>query len=417
MQHRRVVITGLGAITAIGNSAQETFRSALDRRSGVRLAPELAVGPTVPLVAGATFAASDVVLQRRSAPMDRATALAVAAAHQAMADSGLSTVAPERTAVYWGTAMGSPSTIEDAYERIFTTDSWRIKPTMVVTAMNNAAVAQIALEFGITGPSLTYSIACASSAVAIGEAMRAIKYGVVDRAVVGGSEALLTKGVVAAWSGLRTLATADPRDASRSCKPFAADRSGFVLGEGAAALVLEAAPMAEARGASVYAELAGYGVACDAMHIADPSSEGQVHAITSALRDANLLPAEVGYINAHGTATAIGDRTEAESICRVFGERAGRINVSSTKALHGHVMGATGAIELVITTLAVRSGRVPPAAHLDRLDPSIDLTFAPAPGFPSGGRRAAVSHSFAFGGTNAVLVVTHDEAPGASQPI
>lgn len=408
MQERRVVITGLGAITAIGNSPTETFAGALASRSGVRRAPEFALGPAVPLVASTAFAAAAVTLRRRTAPMDRATAMAVAAAQQAIGDAGPSLVPPERTAIYWGTAMGSPLTVEDAYQKIFATDSWRIKPTMVVTAMNNAAAAQISLEFGITGPSLTYSVACASSAVAVGEAMRAIRYGIVDRAVVGGSEALLTKGVLSAWSALRALATEDSRDASRSCKPFAAARSGFVLAEGAGALVLEAAPIAAARGARVYGELAGYGIACDAAHIADPTSEGQVRAISSALRDAHLEPADVGYINAHGTATIIGDRTEAESICRVFGERAGGIPVSSTKALHGHVMGATGAIELVITTLAVRSGSVPPAAHLDRLDPLIDLDFGLNPGFRRDGKRAAISNSFAFGGTNAVLVVTSD---------
>ena len=316
MQQRGVVITGLGAITAIGKSPADTFAAALAMRSGVRRAPEFAVGPAIPLVASTEFATSEVTLRRRTAPMDRATAMAVAAARQAMSDAGPCEVSLERTGIYWGTAMGSPSTVEDAYEGIFASGSWRIKPTMVVTAMNNAAAAQIALEFGITGPSLTYSIACASSTVAIGEAMRAIRSGMVDRAVVGGSEALLTKGVLAAWAALRALASEDARDASRSCKPFAADRSGFVLAEGAAVLVLEAAPIAAARGARVYGEIAGYGIACDAAHIADPACDGQVRALLSALHDAHLEPAEVGYINAHGTATVIGDHTEAESICR-----------------------------------------------------------------------------------------------------
>lgn len=402
---RRVAITGLGAITAIGDSATATFASALAASSGVRKAPEWAVGPGVPLAASATFNANGVKLRQRTAPMDRATALAVAAARQAIEDSvgGLGS-APERVAVYWGIGMGAPGTLEDAYQGVFEGRNWRIKPTMVVTAMNNAPVAQISLEFGITGPTLTYSVACASSAIAIGEALRAIRYGVVDCAVVGGSEAPLTRGMLSAWSALRALATPDPVDAARSCKPFSADRSGFVLGEGAGAMVIEAADRARARGARIYAELAGYGIASDAAHIAEPSAEGQVRAIRAALTDADIEPADVGYINAHGTATIVGDRVETASIRQGFGASADAIAVSSTKALHGHVMGATGAIEMIIATLALHHRCVPPTAHLDRRDPELDLDLVIGKPRHGVALRAVASNSFAFGGTNAVLV-------------
>lgn len=402
---RRVAITGLGAITAIGNSPEATFESALAARSGVRKAPEWAVAPVPPLAASAAFDPGWVKLRQRTAPMDRATAMAVAVARQAIEDSGggLPT-ALDRVGVYWGTGMGAAGTLEDAYQGVFENHSWRIKPTMVVTAMNNAAVAQISLEFGITGPTLTYSVACASSAVAIGEALRAIRYGIVDCAIVGGSEAPLTRGTLSAWSALRALAAADPADAARSCKPFATDRSGFVLGEGAGALVLEAADRAIARGARIYGELAGYGTTSDAAHIADPSTGGQARAIRAALADGDVDPADVGYINAHGTATITGDRVEAASIRQAFGDHADAIAVSSTKALHGHVMGATGAIEMIIATLALHRRCVPPTAHLDHPDPGLDLDFVADGPRRDLTLRAVASNSFAFGGTNAVLV-------------
>ena len=408
---RRVAITGLGAITAIGNSPAATFANALAARSGVRKAPEWAVSPVPPLAASAAFDPDGVKPRQRSAPMDRATAMALAVARQAIEDSaGALSAAPERVAVYWGSGMGAPGTLEDAYQGVFEGRSWRIKPTMVVTAMSNAPAAQISLEFGITGPTLTYSVACASSAIAVGEALRAIRYGIVDCAIVGGSEAPLTRGILSAWSALRALAAADPADAARSCKPFATGRSGFVLGEGAGALVLEASDRAHARGARIYAELAGYGIASDAAHIAEPSTDGQVRAIRAALTDADIDPADVGYINAHGTATIVGDRVETSSIRQAFGERADAIAVSSTKALHGHVMGATGAIEMIIATLSLHHRCVPPTAHLDRQDPDLDLDFVRDGSRQGIALRAVVSNSFAFGGTNAVLVAVDPAA-------
>jgi 3-oxoacyl-[acyl-carrier-protein] synthase II len=402
---RRVAITGLGAITAIGDSAAATFASALAARSGVRRAPELAVGAPVPLVAAASFDADRVALRQRTPPMDRATALAVAVARQALDDAGATSTAMQRTGVYWGTGMGAAHTIEDTYQRIFESGAWRVRPTTVVTAMNNAPAAQISLEFGIAGPTLTYSVACASSAVAVGEAMHAIRAGILDCAVAGGSEALLTRGVLCAWTALRTLATEDAEDAARSCKPFAADRSGFVLGEGAGALVLEDSAHALARGARIYAELAGYGAASDAAHISDPSISGQVRAIGAALEDAAIDPEDVGYVNAHGTATPIGDRIETASIRNALGAHAQRVPVSSTKAVHGHIMGATGAVELIIATLALHTGALPPTAHHSRPDPALDLDFVPNTARHGAPLRAALSNSFAFGGSNAVLAV------------
>lgn len=403
---RRVVVTGLGAISAIGRSAQEVFDAALAGRSGVRLAPDLAIAQSVPLVAAAPFESASVTLRTRSAPMDRNTALAVAAARQAAHDAGepATPSTATRTGVYWGTSAGGIESMEDGYRVIFGTGSWRVKPTMVVSAMSSAPAACISIDRAAGGPTITYSVACASSAIAIGEAALAIRAGRMDCAIVGGSDAMLTRPVLTAWSALRTLAATDADDPSTSCKPFAANRSGFVLGEGAAALQLENAERAEARGARIYAELAGYGIASDAANLADPSVDGQARAIAEALRDARVAPENVDYINAHGTATSVGDRAEMRSIKRVFGARSGAIPISSTKAIHGHLMGAAGALEFLIAVLALHRRAIPPTAHLTKSDPELDLDFV------SGGARLDVdlgvvlSHSFAFGGTNAVLV-------------
>jgi 3-oxoacyl-[acyl-carrier-protein] synthase II len=345
--------------------------------------------------------------------MDRATAMAMASARQAVADARAESIAASpRTGVYWGTGMGSAGTMEDAYREAFGAGNWRLKPTTVVTAMNNASAAQISLEFGVTGPNLTYSVACASSAIAIGEALRAIRHGFVDRAIVGGSDALLTKGSLAAWAALRALAHTDPEDAARSCKPFAEDRSGFVLGEGGCALFLERVDAAHRRGARIYAELAGYGLSADATHIADPSTEGQVRALRAALEDAGSEPDDVGYINAHGTATFAGDRVEVASIERIFSGASRQVAVSSTKAIHGHVMGATGAIEFMIAVMSLGDGRVPPTAHLRRRDPLFALDFVAGPARRIAGLSCVLSNSFAFGGTNAVLIARAHPAVG-----
>ena len=274
----RVAITGLGAITALGNSPADFFAALVAARSGVRPAPELATSAAVPMVAAAAFDA-DGVTSRIRGRLDRASAMGLAAARQAVADAGGALKAdPTRTGVYWGTGAGGVCTLEDNYRRIFGENNWRINPATVVTAMNNAAAAHIALEFGVTGPTMTYTVACASAALALGEAMRAIRSGVIDCAIVGGGDAVLTRGTLAAWIAMRTLAREDERAPSRSCKPFALDRSGFALGEGAGALVLEEAGCARRRGARAYAEFAGYAATNDASHVSDPSPEAN-HAL------------------------------------------------------------------------------------------------------------------------------------------
>jgi 3-oxoacyl-[acyl-carrier-protein] synthase II len=270
--------------------------------------------------------------------------------------------------------------------------------------MSNAAAAQISIEHGLQGPSVTYSTACSSSAIAVGEALRAIRHGYADAAIAGGVESFLTFGAIRAWEALRTLALEDPDDPANSCRPFSADRTGLVLGEGAGMLVLEELDHAVRRGARIHAEVIGYGAGSDAAHIAKPDMAGQVRTMQLALDDAGIGPQDIDYINAHGTATVAGDVVETAAIKQVFGAHAARIPISSTKAVHGHLMGAAGAVEFVTVILAIIRGAIPPTAHLRVLDPKCDLDYVPNTGRRGATVRAAMSNSFAFGGSNAVLI-------------
>ena len=338
--------------------------------------------------------------------LDRVSQFALLASAEALDSAGgaLEGLDLDQASVYVGTGMGGAETTDEGYRTLYADKSDRIKPFSVLLAMTNAPAAWIALEHGITGPNLTYSTACSSSAVAIGEAFRRIARGEAQVAIAGGAEAPLTYGTLRAWEALRTLAGADPADAAASCKPFARDRSGLVLGEGAAMLVLESRERALARGATIVAEIAGYGLCTDAGHITRPSVEGQARAMRLALADARLSPADIGYINAHGTATEANDPVESAAIRAVFGARAADVPVSSTKSMHGHLLGAAGALELVAALGALRESVLPPTMHLEHADPECDLDYVPGKARAVKGLEAVMSSSFAFGGTNAVLV-------------
>lgn len=400
----RVVVTGVGLVTPIGQSASSFLASLLGARSGIRRVPDT-VGAGDQLVAGLVdFDPAAWWRPHQAAQLDRATQFALVASQQALADAtlGLSEQETLAAGVYWGTGLGGATSMEESYRQLYA-GSGRVRPTAVVLGMNNAAAGQVSIANGLRGPLLNFSTACSSSATSIGEAMRAIRAGYADVVVAGGSEALVTNGNLRAWDAMQALAHADPFDAARSCKPFAADRTGIVLGEGAAALVLESAERAERRGAHIYAELAGYGNAADAVHISRPEAAGQVRAMRAALADARVTPADVGYVNAHGTATTVGDVVETQALREVFGAAADGVPVSSTKALHGHLMGATGATELLAAILAMNANVLPPTAHLDIPDPACDLDYV-----PNVAREkpldVVMSNSFGFGGMNAVLV-------------
>ena len=341
----------------------------------------------------------------RLGTLDRTTLLALLTARQAVADAKLVVEDKDRAGVYWGTGLGGATTMEESYRQFLgNTAVARIKPSTVVMTMNNAAASEISLDFGFTGQTYTYSIACSSSAVAIGESARAIRAGYCDCVVAGGADSLLTLGSLKAWNALQTLAREDKENPATSCRPFAADRSGFVLGEGAGAIVLEELQHAERRGATIYAELAGFGASSDASHITKPSAPGQARAMAMALDDAGLAPQDIGYINAHGTATVVGDVVETEAIKTAFGDWARRVPISSTKALHGHLMGATGVVEFIAALMALRQGVIPPTAHLRYPDPACDLDYVPNEARSASAINAVMSNSFAFGGNNAVLI-------------
>ena len=343
---------------------------------------------------------------RQFLQLDRATQFALVAADQALADAALALTDEESMSagVYWGTGLGGASSIEEGYRAIFTTERKRLRPTSVVLGMSNAAAAHVSIAHRLRGPQLNISTACSSSASAIGEAYRAIRHGYADVIVAGGSEALLTFGNLSAWSALQALARIDSADPSRTCKPFAADRSGLVLGEGAAALVLESVEHATRRGARIHAAITGYGNVGDATSISRPDAQGQTRAMRQALADAGLAAESIGYINAHGTATPVGDIVETNAIRQTFGAHANTLCVSSTKAVHGHLLGAAGALEAVVTALAVSRGTVPPTAHLDHPDPQCDLDYVPGPARHLR-LAAAMSNSFGFGGMNTVLIL------------
>ena len=383
MSARRVAITGLGVIAPLGNSMDELMIALMAGRSGVRrLGASLADGLRSPIAATADFDGRAFFPAPRLRMLDRVSQFALVAAGAAVADARLDFTVEDRQrcGVCIGTGMGGAETTEEGYHTLYAERSDRIKPYSVVNAMNNAAASWIGIEYGLQGANLTYSTACSSSAVAIGEAARRIQSDDADIMIAGGAEAPLVPGVLRAWDAMRTLATEDLQDPSTSCRPFAKTRSGLVLGEGAACVILEDWDHARRRGAEIHGEFVGYGLTSEVTHITRPTVGGQARAMQAALKSAHLQPA-------------------------VFGAGAYSIPISSTKSMHGHLLGAAGALEFAITVLSLKRGAVPPTMHLDLPDPECDLDYVG--GAARSGLRlpAAMSNSFAFGGTNAVLIV------------
>jgi 3-oxoacyl-(acyl-carrier-protein) synthase len=412
---RRVAVTGIGVISPLGNDPDEFFGNLARGHSGiVRLpapAPQAAGRPLHQharkhIGAPVSFDGARLFPAPRLRMLDRVSQFALAASAQAVSDAGLAFEAGDRrrAGVFVGTAMGGAITADESYFTLYAEASERLRPYSVLMAMSNAAAGWIAIEHGLSGPNLTYSTACSSSAVAIGEAARRIAGGEVDVMIAGGSEAPLNFGTLTAWDALKTLASEDPEGAAKSCRPFAGNRTGLVLGEGAAFVILEDWEHARSRGAQIKAEFAGYGLCTDSSHITRPTVEGQAAAMRLALASASMRPEEVGHINAHGTATLANDAVETAAIKQVFGAHAYRIPVSSTKSMHGHLLGAAGALELGAAVLAMERGIIPPTINLRVPDPECDLDYV-----AGGARRgveltAVMSSSFAFGGTNAVLI-------------
>jgi len=395
----RIGIAGIGVTSPLGDSLQASWDRLVAGRGAVaRMAfdglPDIAA-------AQVTSDVSQGLTRLQQVGTERVSQMALGAVRQALADARIDGWPdPERVGLYLGTGMGGAATLDAGFAALH--GGGRIPPLTVPAGMVNGAAAVVAIHADIRGPVLTYAVACASGSVALAEAAHALRRGEVDIAICGGVEAPLARGTVAAWHALRTLAPPDAVDVARSCRPFAADRAGLVLGEGAAFFVLRregdlpAAPRAW---------FAGSAVRCDAMHLTNPQVRGQVSTLKAALAASGLAPSDIGYCNAHGTATVAGDPVECEALRAVWGDGADALRVSSTKAAHGHLLGAGGALEAALTAMALQHGLVPATLGVSTLDArcaGLAHVLGEAQHVPQ--LRHAISNSFAFGGTNAALV-------------
>ncbi len=400
---RAIAITGMGAISAFGKGAETLWAGLREGRSGIRpLRHERAAELRVRVAAqvSESFDPAAHFSERVLSMLDRTSQFALVAANEAIAQSGLDFAAHGlglRTAVVVGTGVGGETTQDEQSRRLYAENASRLHPLSIVRLMTNAPTSQISMAYGLRGPAFAVASACASSNHAIAQAALMIRAGLVDVAVAGGTEACITFGAMRAWEAMRVLA-------DDTCRPFSANRRGLVLGEGAGVFVLESMAHARARGAQLLGVLAGVGMSADAGDIVAPDPAGSASAMAQALADAGLSPADIDYINAHGTGTPANDPTETIAIHRVFGTHAPKLAVSSTKSMHGHALGASGALELVAVLGAMRDGVVPPTANLDVPDPACDLDYVANTPRPLR-VRAALSNSFAFGGLNAVLAV------------
>ena len=398
---RRVVITGMGVISAVGLNQQDFLSSLRSGRCGIDTIDCIdETHGVVRFKNAAQVRGYDPELTfdpKELAFMDRFAQFAMSAAHEAVTQSGIE-FTPEiqaTSAVVTGTSCGGRGTEEIGYWELFHNARTRVHPLTIALGMGNAGASHISMKYGIQGPAYTVSTACASAAHAIGQAFWMVRSGAAPMAIAGGSEAPLFLGGLKAWEAMRVIS-------KDTCRPFSLDRSGMILGEGGGMLVLEPLEAALARGATPLAEIVGFGMSSDASHITQPSSDGAARAIKAAMNDAGLAPEQIGYINAHGTATEANDRTETAAIRSVFGALADKLPVSSTKSMHGHSLGAAGALEAVASILSLKNGYLPPTINFTGADPACDLDV-----IPNEGRNVAVeaclSNSFAFGGLNAVL--------------
>ena len=410
MSARRVAVTGLGMVSPLGATAQASFEALLAGRSGLRLhAPADAPKPlSVPAGVCVEFDPAAAFGRAKAGTLDRYSQLGITAGLAAWRDAGLEPAASEDReswGIAWGTGVGGAMVFERGYRDLFIGGRERLPPLTVVQAMNNACASHLAIQLALGGSCATYSVACASAAMALGEAFRRVRSGAAPVMLAGGSEAPLAYGVIRAWLALQVLAPGDAESAPRASKPFLRERAGLVLAEGGGALVLEDWARAEQRGARIYAELCGYGESCDHGNLVRPSSEGQARALRAALADAAMAPQEVDYVNAHATGTREGDTVEIAALTDVFGAHAAQVAVSATKSAHGHTLGAAGALAAAFTVLGLREGVVPPTlGEAAELDPECagvaHVTGSARRGVPL---RAALTNAFAFGGTNAVL--------------
>lgn len=403
---RDVVVTGMGAVSAFGLGAELLWQNLRAGRSAIRALRhprsaeiKVAIAAQVP----EDYDPSRYIEERRLTMLDRSSQFALIAAQEAAAQAGLDVArdgGAERAGVIFGTGIGGETTHDEQCLRIYGEGASRVHPLTIIRLMTNAAASQVSIALGLKGPAFVVASACASSNHALGQAAQLIRSGAADVVVTGGTEACICYSGLKAWEAMRVVA-------DDTCRPFSANRRGLVLGEGAAAFVLESRAHAAARGAKVLARVAGVGMTADAGDIVAPDVQGASRAMHLALSDAGLAPEDIDYVNAHGTGTPVNDVMETRAIRSCFGAHAGRLAVSSTKSAHGHALGAAGALELIAVIGAIRDGIVPPTLNLDVPDPECDLDYVPHVARPLA-VRAAISNSFAFGGLNAVVAITRE---------
>lgn len=397
---RRVVVTGLGVVSPIGESVEAFWRGLENGVCGIvqrTFTPEEDLSLTVPVAPVDGFAERAASLGRDITRTDRFSQFTVAAADEALADAGLEIdeATGRRVATIIGTGIGGISALDTAYVSMLR-HGRRPHPLTVLRAIPNAAASHLSIRYGLTGPAFAISSACASGAHAIGVCADLIRAGTADVGIAGASEALLCYGPLEAWRAMHIMS-------DELCRPFSKNRKGLVIGEGAGVLVLEEYERARSRGAEIYCELAGFGMNADGHDMINPAMEGAAGAMRAALERARVTDPSAVYINAHGTGTLMNDPTETKAIREVFGADADRLIVSSTKSMHGHLLGAAGGVEAVASVLALKRGVVPPTINLDEPDPDCDLDYTPNEA-RARSLELAVSNSFAFGGLNAVLV-------------
>ncbi len=414
MPPRRTFITGIGVVSPHGDDLDDVFDRVFAGESSLRKVPVGANGSRCDMILSPVdFEPGDLIPKLSGRFMARATKMAVVAAHHALEGSGLlvSGAGPPEAGIYIGCGLGGSDELEAHYERYLADPPKRLRAASTPMIMASGPASHISMQFGITGPTVTYSIACVSSAVAIGEAFRAIRHGYLDTALAGGAEAQLNAGALAGWRELSVLASEHVTGVEASSRPFDAQRTGMVLGEGSVVLVLESESTARARGAELLAEIVGYGASSDAHNLTEPCPVGQALAMRLALEDASVSCERIGYVNAHATGTPLGDRVEAESIRNTFGSHADKLAVSSTKSVHGHLLGAASALEVALTVRTLQTGRIAPTANLTDPDPECDLDCVPLVGREAPELEYALTNSFAFGGSNATLVLRKVLAP------
>ena len=398
---KRVVITGAGTINALGHNVADTWDAMREGRCGIGPLEMRDVDRLAIKIGGQVrgFEAEGIFNRQQMALYDRFTQFTLVAARQAVEQSGLKFHGElaARSGVVLGTSGGGMQTLDENYRSVYEDGKNRVHPFVVPKLMNNAAASHVSMEFNLKGPSFTVATACASSNHAMSQAFQMVRSGMAPAMVTGGSESMLCFGGVKAWEGLRVMS-------KDGCRPFSANRNGMVQGEGAGVFVFEEYEHAKARGADILAEVAGFAMSSDASDIVMPSKQGAARAISGALEDARIDPSEVGYINAHGTGTAANDRTECAAVADVFGPHADNLMISSTKSMHGHLIGGTGAVELLACIMALREGVIAPTINFEEQDPDCALDVV-----PNEAREAKVdvvlSNAFAFGGLNAVLAL------------